>query len=246
MISVFEEHTALLQAAYGLEVKAITPLPGGWSALAYRVDSVQGAYFLKVYNKRESGTAAQLEKLDLCMAVACWLESYISLHGCISAPLLTKEGNVKAETQGYACLLFPYIDGITPRGVILSTNQQQQLSAIVGELHRHGTDVPFDLSAIQEDYNIPCAHLLNLPHKPGDPFCIYRQRDTILCAINQTHELAQRVKTAGLPFVLCHTDIHGSNLMQSDRLVLIDWESIKFAPPRRISMPFGAIGAGAM
>jgi len=38
------------------------------------------------------------------------------------------------------------------------------------------------------------------------------------------------LKSGHQPFVLCHTDIHGWNLMQSDKLILIDWESIKFAP----------------
>jgi len=49
-------------------------------------------------------------------------------------------------------------------------------------------------------------------------------------AIDKAHELAEYVKSERLPIVLCHTDIHGWNLMQTDSLILIDWESLKFAP----------------
>lgn len=31
--------------------------------------------------------------------------------------------------------------------------------------------------------------------------------------------------------VLCHTDAHGWNLIQSNKLVLVDWEGLRLAPP---------------
>jgi len=218
----------ILQSEYGIVAKDISPAIGGCAALAYKVDSEQGTYFLKVYEKQKSGTAAILEKLNLCMAVASWLENNTRLHGRINAPLLTKQGDVRAETQDNAYLLFTYIDGITPRFTPLTIYQQEELAEIVGELHRHGEDMPFDFSSVQETYEIPCAVLMKTPPKPES--ILYRHYNMLMRAIDRVHRLAEKVKAESLPFVLCHTDIHGWNLMQSEKMILIDWETIRFAP----------------
>jgi len=220
----------LLQSVYGIVAETVTPAIGGWSALAYKIDSAQGTYFLKAYEKKKSGATALLEKLNLCMSVASWLESNTGLKGRIIAPLLTKQGDIKSETQDFTYLLFSYIDGVTLRTTPLSVFQQEELADIIAELHRHGADMPFDFSSIRETFEIPCAELLNLQNKPDDSLCVYRQYDMLMKAIDNAHKLAERAKKENLPFVLCHADIHGWNLMQSDNLFLIDWESIKFAP----------------
>ena len=220
----------ILQSEYDITSKNISSAAGGWSALAYKVSGNQGEYFLKVYEKSKSGTAAQLEKLSLCMAAAFWLENNTALKGRINAPLLTKTGDIKAETKDYVYLLFSYIDGVTPRTTPLSIHQQKELAEIVGELHRHGPDMPINFSDIQETFEIPCAELLKTPPKPDNSFCIYRQYEMLMRAINQAQTLAEYAKAAKPPFVLCHADIHGWNLIQREKLILIDWESIKFAP----------------
>ena len=224
------EIKSLLQLEYGIIADSVTPVIGGWSALAYKIDSQQGTYFLKAYDQKKSGTTVQLEKLNLCMDVASWLDNNTALHGRINAPLLTTQGDIKSETQDFTYLLFSYIDGVTPRTTPLSTFQQEELADIVGELHRHGADMPFDFSCIRETFEIPCAELLKMQYKPDDSLCVHRQYDMLMKTIDNAHKLAERVAAEKLPFVLCHTDIHGWNLMQSDKLILIDWESIKFAP----------------
>jgi len=220
----------LLQLEYNIAVSEITPAVGGWSASAYKINSEQGIFFLKVYDKHRSGIPALLEKLDLCMSAASWLENNTNLHGKINAPVQTKQGEVKAETQDHTYLLFSYINGITPRTTPLTVTQQEELADIVGELHQHGTNMPFDFSSIQEAFKIPCSDLINTPPEESNITCIYRQYDMILQAIEKAHKLVEYVNNEQLPFVLCHTDIHGWNLMQSDKLILIDWESIKLAP----------------
>ena len=139
-------------------------------------------------------------------------------------PIINKNGRCKGETKDYVYVLFPYIDGVTPQTTPLSVSQQKELAELVGELHRHSSDIPFDLSSIQETYEIPCAELLNMPHGEIDGY------DLLMRAIDKVHALAENVKAAKPPFVLCHTDIHGWNIMQSDKLILIDWETIKLAP----------------
>ena len=225
-----DEIRIVLHAEYGVMADYIVSTIGGWSALAYRVGSAQGEYFLKVYDKSRSWTSSQLEKLNLGMDVASWLENHTGLCGRVNAPLRTKSGKVRVETKQYAYLLFTYIDGTTPANTPLSIDQQQELARIVGELHREGTRMPFDFRGIQETFHIPCADLLEISPIPHDSLCVHQKHDMLMLAIDQAFALAEHVQAERLPLVLCHADIHGWNLMQSDKLVLIDWESIRFAP----------------
>ncbi len=50
-------------------------------------------------------------------------------------------------------------------------------------------------------------------------------------SIDRVERLAMDIRRSNPKMVLCHTDIHNWNLMQSDeQVVLIDWEGLKLAP----------------
>jgi len=222
---------ATLKTEYGITADSVTPAVGGLSALAYKISSKEGMFWLKEYDKAKINTAKQLEKLDLGMAVAFWLENNTSLKGRVNSPIPTRQGKIKAETPECTYLLFSYIDGVTPRTTPLSPSQQEELSEIVGELHKYGSDMPFSFSSIRETFEIPCAEILKIKHqKPDNSLCVYQQYDMLLQAVELAKNLAAQIESEKLPFVLCHADIHGWNIMQSDKLILIDWESIRYAP----------------
>lgn len=230
MIAVINQHAAFVRREYGLAITDITPVAGGWSALAFRLQTPDGMFFLKVYDKKRSGMENQLCKLNLCMSAVAWLDANTGLEGRISAPLPTRRGEVKAETQSHAYLLFPYIDGVTVRTAPLSAAQQHELAAMVARLHLDGAKIPMDLSPLRENYDITCRHLLKMPLSPDDSLCVHRQRHMIIEAIEQAYTLAEYARAVNPPMVLCHADIHGWNLIQGQRLHLIDWESIRLAP----------------
>ena len=220
----------ILLDSFGISVNRIIPTEGGWSASAFKIESNEGEYFLKVYDKHRSSINPILEKLDFTMSVCSWLEENTDLKGSINAPIKTITGEIKAETGDFTYLLFPFINGVTIRTTPLTVQQQSGIAEIVGKIHNHGPDMPFDFSSVTENFEIPCGELLKIQHNPNDPLCVHQQYDTLMRAIENAHVLAKFIKACNLEFALCHTDIHGWNLMQSDKLILIDWESIKFAP----------------
>ena len=61
---------------------------------------------------------------------------------------------------------------------------------------------------------------------------IARFSNVVIEKISNTKSLARRTKNENLPFVLCHTDIHGGNIMKDSRekLYLVDWENVILAP----------------
>jgi len=220
----------ILSDGYNITVRQISSVEGGWSALAYKVECSEGDYFLKEYDKYRSSIGELIKKLDLSMPVSSWLAEYTALRGRISAPLLTTDGSTKIETKDHIYILFPYIEGITVRTVPLTLKQQKEIAEITAAIHEHGADIPFDFSSVMETFEIPCTELMKIQHNPSNLLCLHQQYDMIMNAVDKVHELADFVRNNHSGFVLCHTDIHGWNLMQSEKLILIDWESVKLAP----------------
>ena len=58
------------------------------------------------------------------------------------------------------------------------------------------------------------------------------EREMLLGRMKTLREEARELKEESLPFVLCHTDIHGGNLIRDPqgKLWLIDWENVMLAP----------------
>jgi spectinomycin phosphotransferase len=80
-----------------------------------------------------------------------------------------------------------------------------------------------------------------------DPFAkkltefIKTKRAEITHLIGRAQELASELQTQPLEFVLCHTDIHGGNMMISDNndLYIVDWDAPILAPKERDLMFIG-------
>jgi aminoglycoside phosphotransferase (APT) family kinase protein len=57
--------------------------------------------------------------------------------------------------------------------------------------------------------------------------------DDIRGRLERLHELRRTVRRLPGPLVLCHTDLHGGNVLVDDEghLCLLDWDDAKMAPP---------------
>ena len=68
------------------------------------------------------------------------------------------------------------------------------------------------------------------------------RKDEILNHLGRLIELQTWAKRADRPMVICHTDLHGENLMLDDRgkLYLLDWENAMIAPPEHDVFFFAA------
>ena len=67
------------------------------------------------------------------------------------------------------------------------------------------------------------------------------KRDEITHLIERAQELALELQSKHLEFVLCHTDIHGGNILISDNneLYIVDWDDPILAPKERDLMFIG-------
>src|SRR5699024_4803514 len=135
-------------------------------------------------------------------------------------------------------LLYKYIDGKTIGEKELNKEQVKQLSEIIATLHLYGEEIPVETDAIKEDFYVPFLEQLRNTLDKKDTNLqndikklIYPYIEQINSLIGIVDHLSTELKNSHLRMVLCHTDLHNWNLMQSDQqLILIDWEGLKLAP----------------
>ncbi|MBU5345795.1 aminoglycoside phosphotransferase family protein [Paenibacillus lautus] len=233
----------MLKDYYGLEHTEITPQQGGWAALAFRVRDVKHTYFLKEYEKSRASTLKWTALIDDYVPVLLWLEEHSRLKGKIPVPILTKDGSYQCEDDEGIYLLYEYIAGDTIADTELTKDQVRQLAEMIAELHRYGEEVPLVTSAMKESYTVPFLEQLRsaldgeLPYYLGK--VLFHHIDSLKKLMLKIEELSEALKKRDLRMALCHTDVHGWNLMSTgQQLKLIDWEGLKLAPVEADMMSF--------
>lgn len=230
---------SIIKKHYGIDCINITKQIGGWSALAYKVTDEVNEYFLKIYEKSRASTPKLTALIDQYIPITIWLNDNTDLSGKIPVPLLTKDGKIKCEDDEGIYLLYEYIDGRTIGNNELSEKQICQLSEIISILHCYNDEIPINMEAIKEDFDLPFLSQFrgilskksnSLPNDVKELIEIHMKSIEYLIAT--VEKLSTSLKLDNPRMVLCHTDIHNWNLMQtSQELILIDWEGLKLAPP---------------
>lgn len=227
--------SCILKAQFGIECSSFTEIHGGLSAMNYKVMADEKAFFLKVYHKKKAQTSLWTENIDCYMPLLVWLNENTELRGRIVRPIKTKQGDYRLDDDENVILLFDYIQG-EPVGKSMTRAQVLEAAEIMACLHRYGSELPAHTQDIEEDFSVSfCFSLEKFISEnsamPDDVKAILQPCLELLNIKNcELKQLSGKVKQKNVNKVLCHTDAHGYNLMQSEHLVLVDWEGIKLAP----------------
>ncbi|WP_040978095.1 aminoglycoside phosphotransferase family protein [Oceanobacillus jeddahense] len=229
--------TAILQTEYDVHPIHIQPKQGGWASLAFEVKENGTIYFLKAYEKSRASTPKLTAMIDQYVPIVAWLEHNSCLKGKVPVPLKTREGNYKCEDEENIYLLYPFIQGQTIGEKDLTEQQVEAFAHMIATLHLFGEEIPFPTEALTENFEVSFVRELEeIMHDKTEQISaewysfMHKNREKIGTWINAIKELSEKLHTASLDKVLCHTDLHHWNLMQADNLLLIDWEGLKLAP----------------
>ena len=229
----------VLKTQFGVAGADITEVFGGSDDknAHYKVTAGSRAFFLKVYDKSKVQTSQWTENIDIYMPILVWLNENTDLHGRIIYPYKTVQGGYCFEDDENIFLLFAYIEGDTA-GKTLTRSQLMEAAEILASLHNAGNDIPFDMNRIKEDFSVPfCFSLEKFIAKKyaSSPAYIKAILQPCLAPLMAKNEkvksLSEKFSKMSFDMTLCHMDAHGYNLMQAGRLVLVDWEMAKYAPP---------------
>jgi spectinomycin phosphotransferase len=174
--------------------------------------------------------------------------------GHVIAPVANKTGALWTKVDGYALIVFPYVEGQDGYEKELSDDQWREVGRVVRRLH--GTDLPESLRhrIRRETYDPHWRQVLRTYLERStldarlDPITgelcalLSRFRPQILDLANRAESLAHTLRSMRLTPVLCHGDIHAGNVILTSQggLYIVDWDEPIFAPKERDLMFVGA------
>ncbi len=221
--------TVLLEAVrdlYGVPAEELRFIPVGWASAAYEVRASGERYFLKLWPGGR-GAAEAVARLPLAQRL-----HELDFRARVPYPLATTGHQLSATVAGGVVALFPFLPGVTPLdwprwpdAVLL------ELGRTLAELHA-ATPALASVALPRERFGVSVGdelrfHLSDRAVRP--------QRAAIMDQLDRLESLQTLVRREPPPFVVCHTDLLGDNLLLDDhgRLSALDWDEATLAPPER-------------
>ena len=218
-----------LQTHYAIDATTIEATEAGQDAAAqrYRVDS---RYFVKVRPAADARDAAAS------------LSRHLADEGLahVVPPLRSQSGSLTARDGEHSLTVYPLVDGVNGMQSGLTEQQWRAFGSFVHDLH--AISLPPELAVAAETYRP--VELDTLPRiddavskrSTDEPGAFWMEhRDAIFALAERTEALGRDVEQLGLPFVLCHSDLHTNNVMidRDGGLWVIDWDEPTHAPKER-------------
>jgi spectinomycin phosphotransferase len=241
---------ACLHDTFGLRVAHIAFLPLGWvNNAVYRVTADSGtAYFLKLRRGNFD---------EIAVAVPAFLHAQGIRQ--VMAPITTTTQDLWVHAHGFDWILYPFFDGETGFEAALSKTQWIALGESMKAVHT--TPLPAALAerVPQEGFSPRWRNSVKVFHKQveqnryDDPIaaCLaafwLTKRDEIASIVERADRLAHALQQRTVALVVCHSDLHGRNVLVStdDELAIVDWDEPILAPKERDLMFIGG-GVGGI
>jgi len=233
-----------VQQGYGLEIENIVFLLRGFGGDCYRAESLTGInYFLKLHDPAANQMMAASSR-----AFYLPLMHQLSVKRIlpdIPCPLQTLEGALSLKIGENELVVTNFIEGELvgfgelPEAILIC------LAEKIGILHGSSANLEFEQPFIDQfeivferDLVQSFDTLSRLPKNatPGQKSLqeiILPRKAQIIADLERLKELQTYTRNTRKPKVVCHTDLHGGNLM-TDRqgvLYILDWENALIAPP---------------
>ncbi len=230
---------------YGFPVVGLTFVPVGYAAACYTVLCEGGArYFLKLWPGTRAGRASAVRP-DVVLPLTRALHDR-GLLPRVPYPVATRDGALWANFIGDPFAVFPFFPGrAPPPWHEWPDDLRDELARTIAAIHR-ATPALTDVLPPRETFAIPfeadltagLAAIERIGPRARSGLRALRhltlpRRGEILAQLTRLHGLQHAVRGLSGPFVLCHTDIGGDNLLVDDRgeLHVLDWDDATVAPP---------------
>jgi spectinomycin phosphotransferase len=219
------------------------PLGADQNTAVYRIETaIETAYFLKLRSGVFDETAVTLPQ-------------FLHDQGIrqIITPLTTKTGQLWTRLDDFTAILYPFVDGRNGREVKLSAAQWAALGAALKKLHTLAAPPAIKDHLRQEAYAPRWREMVRmfLERVQSDVYYdpvalelaafLRSRRAEILDLVRRAEQLTESLSGEPLEFVLCHADIHASNVLVDgrDALYIVDWDDPLLAPKERDLMFIG-------
>jgi len=225
-----------LKANYGIAVGLLTLLPIGadMNASVYKAETQDSqSYFVKL-------------KRGYCYNISVAILALLQASGIqqIIPPIKTRNGELTQHINDFTLTVYPFVDGQNGFCYNLTDDQWVALGKVLRQVHEF--DVPSSIKdrIRKETYSPKWREAVRLldahvdGNLTGDETALELQafmkahRPAIHRLVDRAESLSQKVQEQSPEFVLCHSDIHGGNVLidKSNSIFIVDWDAPIMAP----------------
>ena len=234
-----------LNTNYGIKVDRLTFLPLGadLNASVYKAETNdQSSYFIKLKHGHHHDISATIIAL---------------LHDAgiqqIIPPIKTTHGQSIQPIDDFTLIVSLFIEGQDGFRRDLTDDQWVTLGKVMKQIHKIDVPPSIQLMIRRENYSSKWreavrslyAHIESEPN--GDEIALKliafmkKHSVTIHRLVDRAEQLGKQIQNQLPEFVLCHSDIHGGNLLmdRNDIIYMVDWDDPIMAPKERDLMFIG-------
>lgn len=231
---------------YGIAVTALQLLPIGadMNAAVYKAEAHdQSSYFVKL----KSGHEHDISLIILTELHDAGIQQIIP-------PIKTNIGQLCSNIREYTLIVYPFIEGKDGFKRNLNDDQWFILGKTLRKVHEFKVP-PAILGQIRREtylnkwrMAVRSLYTHMEAEQSGDVIAwkllefMKMHRSTIQRLVDRSEELCQKIQNQSpLEFVLCHSDIHGGNVIIADNgtIHIVDWDDPIMAPKERDLMFIG-------
>lgn len=245
--SLFSDQSIIdcLHDNYGFKVISLVSLPWGAdiNACVYKAQADnQKYYFVKLKRGHDH---------ECSVMIAKWLHDVGMAQ--IIPPIKTKQGLPTQRIEDFTLIVYAFIEGQDGFNRTLTDDQWIALGKAMRHLHEMNIPLSIQDQIRREDYNPKWREAVRLLYPliegehTGDEVALkllkFMKKNItfIRRLVDRAEQLSQKIKSQSSQFVLCHSDIHGGNVLinNQDSLYIVDWDEPIMAPKERDLMFMG-------
>jgi spectinomycin phosphotransferase len=234
-----------LNTDYGLEIATLSFLPLGadMNASVYKAQTYdKRSYFIKLKRFYNHEINIKVSRL-----------LYESGIQQIIHPIHTIYGQQIQQIGDFTLIVYPFIEGQNGFNRDLTQDQWMMLGQTLRQVHE--IEVPFIMQnqIRREAYSTTWRNAVRsiLHHIEAEPHndeialdlvrFMKKNKVMIQRLVNRAEQLSEKIEKLSVPFVLCHADIHGGNVLidEKNSIYIVDWDEPMMAPKERDLMFIG-------
>jgi spectinomycin phosphotransferase len=234
-----------LNTNYGIEVATLIFLPLGadMNASIYKAQARdQTSYFVKLKRGHHHDISVVIVEL---------------LHDAgiqqIIPPVKTISGRSTQRIEDFTLIVYPFIEGENGFSRNLTDNQWLKLGKTLRQIHEIDVPISIQNQLRREVYSSKWREAvrslyIHIEAEPiGDEMALKLLKFmkehtlTIRRLVDRAEQLGQMLQDQSHKFVLCHSDIHGGNVLMdgNGNIYIVDWDDPIMAPKERDLMFIG-------
>lgn len=234
-----------LKVHYGIEVinLALLPLGADINACVFKADAKDHfSFFVKLRH-------AHHDEINLAIVellVQAGLQPIIP-------PIKTKQQQSMVSIEGFHLIVYPFIEGQDGFSHSLSDKQWIKLGKALRQIHDLEVPIAVREKLRKENYSPKFRqsvrslydqfNTLLVKDEIAEKLFAYlkQEQKTILHLVDSAENFAQKISSLNPKYGLCHSDIHGGNVLinGNDTLYIVDWDEPMMAPRERDLMFIG-------